>query len=472
MKLEQVLEVIQFNCQLAHNLPVVVGVSGGPDSLCLLNVLARLKFPVIAAHFDHRLRPESEKDAAVVQAAAAALNVPVVIDHQDVRGYAGQRRLSLEEAARILRYQFLFDQAKRYSAQAVAVGHTASDQVETVLMHILRGTGLSGLKGMSFRTFFPSWDEHIPLVRPLLLLSREETLAYCEEHGLSPVFDLSNQDSVFFRNRIRNELIPFLETFNPQFQQAVLRMARILTDDDAVLQDVLAQAWQRCRPRQERESVSLSAEALLSLAPALQRGVLRKAAALVQPELRNLDYSAVERGLQWAAGPGSGQVDLVQGLRLVKEGAWLSVRNRAPAPDEAWPYLLQPEMELLAPGEVDLAPGWRMASAWQDAASAPTSWDAQDSHWEAWLDADALSGPLRVRRPQPGDRFQPLGMGGHSLKLSDFWINHKVPRRARLNWPLLVSGDQIIWLPGFQPAHSARLQEKTRRALVVRLFRV
>src|SRR5512146_2662668 len=163
MKLEDLLETALRSCLLDREKPLIVGVSGGPDSLCLLDGLARLRFLLIAAHFDHRLRPESGQDAEVVRQAAESLGVQFALGSADVSACARDERLSIEEAARLLRYRFLFEQARRFKAQAVAVGHTADDQVESVLMHLLRGAGLSGLKGMSYRAIVPEWDNEIPL---------------------------------------------------------------------------------------------------------------------------------------------------------------------------------------------------------------------------------------------------------------------------------------------------------------------
>ena len=159
--------------------------------------------------------------------------------------YAQANSLSLEEAARNLRYRFLFAQAHRLNAQAVAVGHTADDQVETVLMHLIRGTGLTGLKGMSYRTILPTFDADIPIVRPLLDTWREETVAYCAANGLRPNYDPSNDSLNFLRNRLRNVLIPTLETYNPKFREAVWRTVQSLNADYAILKETLNSDWNK-----------------------------------------------------------------------------------------------------------------------------------------------------------------------------------------------------------------------------------
>src|ERR1051325_7990608 len=156
--LENIESILSEKCGLTPDRPIIAGVSGGPDSLCLMNVLRKAGYHVIVAHFNHKLRPDADADANIVEKTAARLNIASVIQSGDVRVFADTEKLSIEEAARLLRYRFLMDQARRFHAQAVAVGHTADDQVETVLMHFLRGAGLSGLKGMGHRTIIHMFD--------------------------------------------------------------------------------------------------------------------------------------------------------------------------------------------------------------------------------------------------------------------------------------------------------------------------
>ncbi|MFT3892449.1 MAG: tRNA lysidine(34) synthetase TilS [Anaerolineales bacterium] len=209
--LDTVETILQEQCGLTKDRPIVVGVSGGPDSLCLMGVLRNAGYRLIIAHFNHKLRPDSDADANVVEQTAARLNIVSVIENGDVRGFADSEKISIEEAARTLRYRFLMEQARRFRAQAVAVGHTADDQVETVLMHFLRGAGLAGLKGMTHCTVIKTFDPEVPIVRPLLDVWREETVVYCAANGLRPRHDPSNASLDFFRNRMRHLLIPALE---------------------------------------------------------------------------------------------------------------------------------------------------------------------------------------------------------------------------------------------------------------------
>ena len=195
---------LQNECLIEAGRPLVVGVSGGPDSLCLLDLLRRSGCQVVVAHLDHGLRAEAAQDADTVAGLAKRFGLPYVQGQVDTRAYAEAHSLSIEEAARVLRYRFLFEQARQHAAQAVAAGHTADDQVETVLMHLLRGAGLVGLKGMAYRMLPNPWSSEIALLRPLLGVWRSQVIEYCEEHALQPVLDRTNLDTTYFRNRLRH----------------------------------------------------------------------------------------------------------------------------------------------------------------------------------------------------------------------------------------------------------------------------
>lgn len=470
MKLEQIREISLNWCGLALDVPLLVGVSGGPDSLTLLDALARLGFPLVAAHFDHRLRPHSAHEAEVVRQAAARAGAQFVSGSGDVAAHAAQVRLSIEDAARDLRYRFLFEQARRFSAQAVAVGHNADDQVETVVMHLLRGAGLRGLRGMAFCTLLPTWDAQIPLVRPLLSFWRAEILAYCAERQLQPIHDPTNQETLYLRNRLRHELIPLLDELQPQARQNIYRAALALAGDEAIVEVAVAQAWETCGARQDERSVSLNLVDLQQLSPGVLRGVLRRAFAVLLPGLVDVDFAAVERAVTFVRAPGRGQIDLVRGVRLfVESGRLVIAGTKELAPLPAWPQMGAEELLLPVPGDLDLGNGWKITTRRLIVEDFARRAVGPDPAWEAWLDEAALAGGLKLRRARPGDRFQPLGLEGHSMKLSDFWINHKLPRRARAAWPLVVDETQIVWIPGFRPAHACRVSAQTRAVLHLRV---
>ncbi len=317
MFLNPLEKTAQTKCGLTNENPILVGVSGGADSLALMHGLHRLGYPLVIAHLDHALRAESAADAVFVRQKAESLGLTFIEKRVDVGAFAESEHFSIEEAARTVRYRFLFSTARDLGAQAVAVAHHADDQVETVLMHFLRGAALSGLSGMKYRSVMPVWDDEIPLVRPLLDLWREDIEAYLSEIGWQAREDLTNRDTTYFRNSLRHELIPELEGYNPQFKEVLWRMANVLGEEDRYLTDLAEQAWESCLIVRTQERVDLDREVFLSLDKALQRRLLRKALGLLRPDLRDMGFEVVERGLAFVETPSeSGEIDLVSQLNL------------------------------------------------------------------------------------------------------------------------------------------------------------
>jgi len=448
MLFERVQSTLERNCLLDHDRPVLTGVSGGPDSLYLMDILHKLGYPIIVAHLDHGLRPGSENEQNQLARIAARYSLPFIAGREDVAEYARVNQQSVEEAARNVRYRFLFEQAENQQAQAVAVGHNADDQVETVLMHLLRGAGLAGLRGMEFRSLPSAWSSAIPLVRPLLGVWRAEILAALSSSDLQPIQDPSNLDTRYYRNRLRHEAIPYLDQLTPGVRQRLWQMADILREENELVNQSEEAAWLTCCHYLGEKQVALDRETFNQQPRAIQRRLIRRGIASLRPGLRNIDFETIERALAFIKEPSrTGQIDLAAGLRMEQEGktTWLAVWGAAlPALD--WPQIEKTEwMEISPPVELQLGCGWQLR-----AEVLPVSGDArQFDPWEAWLDLDRISLPLGLRSRRSGDRFRPLGMEGHSLKLSDYLINVQMPRRARAGWPLLISGAEIAWTPGY-----------------------
>jgi tRNA(Ile)-lysidine synthase len=450
---------------LTGNGAVVIGVSGGADSLCLLHLVRQIhSLELIVAHFDHQLRPEAKLEAEFVRGVAEKLKLPFVSGCADVRGYAMDHKLSLEEAARTLRYRFLFEQARAQHASAVAVGHTADDQVETILMHFLRGAGLAGLKGMAGSTCLTEFDREITLVRPILHLWRHETEAYCREHGLQPVQDPSNSDETYFRNRLRHSLIPELEKYNPRFKDALLHTAAALQGDHSVLQEALESAWKETFTEKGDGWVVFDRPKLAKIPVGLRRNLIRRAAESLRPDSRDFGFDALDRAAMYAESPSGDQIDFINGMQIFVEGEKIYLAtHEAVLPSAHWP---QVSGELTVDGDrLELGNGW-VLSVEQADVETDRQLPATDN-WSAWLDADLTGDRLSVRPRRAGDSFSPLGMNRQTVKMREFYINVKIPRRARAGWPLVCTGEQIAWVPGFRLAHPFRITEKTKRVIKI-----
>jgi tRNA(Ile)-lysidine synthase len=450
---------------------VLIGVSGGPDSLCLLDILHTNGYQLVVAHLNHQLRPESGMEAEFVRSIAARMELPFICGEANVGAYAQENKLSLEESARILRYRFLFDQARTHGARAVAVGHTADDQVETILMHFLRGAGLNGLKGMTSLTYLAEFDREIPLARPILHLWRSETEAYCREHNLQPVYDLSNTDETYFRNRLRGSLIPELEKYNPNIKFTLLRMAEALAGDQAILAEAVDNAWKTAALKVEADQIVFSEPAMENFLPGLRRNLFRRAMETLRPSLRNVDFKTLERASNFAERRGSDhptnqitrQVDLVEGLCLYREGESITLCSlKADRLPSQWPQI-EEACELSLNGEVQLNNNFILTASELQANLALSQVEDNPDPFTAWMDADLIGDKLTVRSRRAGDTFSPLGMGQQTVKLQEFFINEKLPQRARQRWPLVCAEGQIAWVPGFRLAHQFRVTPRTKR---------
>jgi tRNA(Ile)-lysidine synthase len=478
--LTNVQRIVREECRLAEDRLTIVGVSGGADSLCLMQLLRQAGLPILVAHFDHQLRDDSAEDARVVEQIATRLSVPFRIGRGDVRAHATRLGLSIEEAGRNLRYGFLFEAAREHAAQAVAVGHTADDQVETVLMHFLRGAGLSGLTGMSYRTCLQQFDATIPLVRPLLDTWRTQTEAFCVAEGLAPILDLSNESLDYARNRLRHRLIPAMEDYNAGFRGAVWRTAKTLGRDHELLAQLIDAAWNDCAVRLGETAIALDAARLRTFSPGLRQNVLRRAVQVLDPQ-QELDFAALARASDFVDGlPGAAQIDLKGGLRLYRDGGSFILGRSAPDAALGGAPQLPGDtgsIPVSIPGQIDLLGGWRLTCEVSATPSTDGSLNAEGGFvvgaapYEALLDAAGLPPELELRARRPGDRFQPLGMAANTQRLSEFMVNEKMPARARRRWPLLCARETVIWVPGYRLAHPFRITPGSESAVLFRLER-
>ncbi len=473
--IEQVRKTLIQQCHIDPALPLLVGVSGGPDSLFMLDVLNRLGYRLILGHLDHNLRPESPAEAVSVREFAEKSGIPAIIESRDVITYARQHQVSTETAARQLRYEFLFHQAEIHQAQAVAVGHHADDQVETVLLHLLRGTGLYGLTGMPYRSIPNAWSDSIPLIRPLLNTWRSEILLYLEERHITPHWDATNLDTAYLRNRIRHDLIPHLEKYNPQIRQGLWRTAEILQQEDQEIQSITQKAWQDCLYRQGEGYLVFDQDKLSGVPTAIQRRLIRKAMNWLHPGLQDIEFGHIEKIIQFLRHPPrSASSDIALSMRVILENRqlWITLPV-SDLPIDTVPQVPHKEQfSIQVPGETRIAGGWQaradiLPSTPENLALGYINPDP----WQAWLDFDKVARPLSVRCRQPGDRFQPLGMKTGSIKLSDIFINQKIPARARPQWPVVVDAREIVWLPGFRVSEKHRLAPDCKKILHLQILK-
>jgi tRNA(Ile)-lysidine synthase len=473
---ERVSRFIRKNGLLEKGQKVLAAVSGGPDSVCLLHCLwtmrEKLGIELYAAHLNHGLRgQESEDDAAYVAELAGKLGVPLTLEKGDVAVYRKEHRLSLEEAAREVRYEFLARTAQSTGAAVTAVGHTLNDQVETILLHIIRGSGTLGLRGLQPRQALRFSGRKLETIRPLLEVKRRETEDYCLRFDLKPRHDSTNASFVPLRNRVRHELLPLLETYNPAVISSLLRISRIARDEAALLEVESLEAWKSLVSRQESTFV-FEKKPLLDLSPALQRQVFRKSIQELLGSLKDIETRHIEELMEMLTKPPGRQINLTQGLVFVVEYDRYLLGAH---PQEMVPLpALKGNYEIKVPGET-VIPGWRIETSVKSRASSQTAAGARKdltaSLFSASFDSELAGDKINVRPREKGDRFHPLGMQG-TKKLGEFMLDAGIPRLWRERIPVFVTPQQVIWVAGWRMDERVKITTRTRQILEIKMTRV
>jgi len=467
---QKVLDFIQKKGLLQGEEMLLVGVSGGPDSVCLLHLLHQLKetlgVSLHVVHLDHRLRgAASDADARYVSRMAQRLGLEATVEGRDVLAYKREHRLSLEEAARRVRYDFFAEVAKSLGARRIALGHTADDQVETILMHLVRGSGVAGLRGMQIVTRWRAKASGTSLivVRPLLEVSRDEIETYCMAYDLEPRSDFSNYSLDYARNRFRYELLPLLQSYNPNVRAALLRTARAAADELSFFEEQLSPVWDQV-VREQPDGLLLDTGQALSLHPALLRHLLRRAVEELLGDLTDIEAAHIEKMTAMLSKPAGKRLSLPRGLVFSAgyDGCMLTlgIPEGCPLPP------LEGEHRLELGGET-LLPGWRVRSG--IISHLPEK--ANSGGFEAYLDLDRAGEEILVRPRRAGDRFQPLGME-QPKKLQDFMVDAKIPREWRDSVPLVCSPEQILWVVGWRIDERAKVTPETKRVLCIEFERV
>ena len=468
---------------------LVVGVSGGADSSALLYSLDRLRetlgVSLHVAHLNHDFRgEEADEDARFVEALARELGLPFSVDKQDPIAYQREHRISsFEQGAREMRYRFLADVAHRVDAPAVAVGHTSDDLAETVLLHIMRGSGLHGLRGMSETAPWP-WPAGLvtPIIfRPLLETSKAETAEYCNELGRPYRQDSGNLLFKFTRNRVRQQLLPLMaEEYNPRVQDALVRLANSASLDLDYMESELESIWsgilepgaKSTETSGRPPAVTLLRRAFDDLHPALKRLALRRAYIRVKGDARRLSETHLRTMVDFASPhQAPGALDLPEGICLRLSAGGISLSREAPTAECPFPEL--PDSQPFPPVSITRAHEVHFIGEWQVIFEPRKSSEIPDlrqpDDFTAYLGQAALESTLEIRKRAIGDRFQPLGMA-EMKRLHNFFIDAKVPREWRDRVPLLVGDQGIAWVVGYRIAEWAKVpEERTPDTMVLRV---
>ncbi|MGD2080714.1 MAG: tRNA lysidine(34) synthetase TilS [Nitrospirota bacterium] len=451
---EKVSDTIRKYSMLSGGETVLVGLSGGPDSVCLITILHALApgmaLGLRAVYVDHGLRPE-ETPAEIEFAGdlCLRLDVPFGVKQISPRPYAEEQGLSLQDAARNLRYEALEDAAMESAAHRIALGHHLDDQVETFFMHILRGSGPRGLSGI------PPVRGRI--IRPLIETERRDIEAFLDGEGISYVVDHSNLKHDYLRNRLRGNIMPVLKEVNPGIAETIARTTEILRDEDRYLELQVTKTLMRLVSRKTGGSIELFMTPLEGLDAALLRRVLRRAVDATEG-LRAIAFGHIEDIVHLIkAGSAGDRLYLPRDVRVIKKYSTLLLTSELPRKLGAY---------TISPGEeISLREAGLALSAHMDEEATPG-----ESADVAVLDADRAIPPLTVRSRKEGDYFYPEGFG-KKKKLQDFFVDEKVPRDERDAVPIVASGDDIVWVAGMRADDRFVRRKDTKRSLVLELKR-
>jgi len=464
MLLEQVKRTIDRYHLLDKGDRLIVGVSAGVDSMVLLHLLNTYRqafdLSLIIAHINHGLRPkESEKEAELVKEESERLALTFEYGQFNVKEFQKERGISLQDAARKIRFYFFNALLQKYSANKIALGHNADDQVETVLLRLIRGSGLKGLKGM-----LPVREGKV--IRPLLEVWRREVESFAEEKKIPYLLDSSNLKENYLRNRLRLTLIPLIEKeYQPNFKKIVLKTSTVLREEDNYLEKGTEEAYQKI-VHEGKDALSFKFSEYQSLHPAIQWRIIQKMLGRIDSreaiieERGGLEVDQIYRKLHQPSP--SFLIEMPHRISLEKRYDLVSIRK-------GWMKAVQPfEVELISPGRKYIEEIKREVVIEES---------RKDDQFKAFyglsdialLDYQTLQFPLKMRNFRPGDRFQPLGVKG-TQKLKEFFIDHKIPRFERPRIPLLTSGEMIAWVVGYRIDERVKVTEKTQKVLKIKVI--
>ena len=451
------IETIKEFKMLRPNDKVVVGVSGGADSIALMHLLHDIKnefnLSLHIAHLNHMLRRgEAEVDMRFVQGLAHNLKLPITVESFDVGAYAAQEKLGIEEAARKVRYDFFERVAGQFKADKIAVGHNADDNVETFLMRLLRGSGIKGLCGIP-----PTRGK---IIRPLIKLWRKDIEGYINLLKLVPRLDHTNYESKYMRNRVRLKLIPQLKVYNLNIKEIIHQTILLLTEDASYLELKAEGLLSQAIVSFEENQLRLDLKKLREIEPAILNHCLRRGIEKVKGNLLGLSYCHIQDILDKLNKDSGWELHLPDGIFVFGEGGELVISPDKPQKTKRKKYF----QAFSIPGEVKIEQIDKIIKV-----SFVDKVEKFDDANIAFVDGSKMLANVIVRSRETGDRFVPYGLKG-SKKLQDFLVDAKVPLDERDSVPIVESGGRIIWVAGLRVDDRAKVTEKTKKIVKLELI--
>lgn len=458
--MEKFLGTIKANNLIDKGEDVVVGVSGGPDSVCLLHLLWRLRedfnINISVVHLDHQFRGiEAQKDARYVEELCESLGVKAFIFSYDVGKYSREKGITFEEAGRELRYRLFDEVAKETGSSKIVVAQNRNDQAETVLMRLFRGSGLDGLTAIDYKR-----DGKI--IRPLLDINRKEIEEYCKKYDLKPRIDKTNLETIYTRNKIRLELIPYIEkNFNPGIIDALWRSANLLRDDSQYLNLLTEEKLKDITIQKNKNEYSLDQNKFDKLNIAMKKRVLRKAIGEVKGNLKEVGWTHIESVIELINKKNVGsRVDLPGHITTQLGYNSIDVKKSKELQGENKTYDFEYELGI---GKITYIKALNTSIKVEIVEMSKVYNNKKDKN-TALIDYNKVNGSLCIRNRRNGDKFKPVGMKG-TKKIKDYFIDQKISKDIRDEIPLLCDEKGIIWVVGYRMSESYKVDKKTDKVI-------
>ncbi|TZE81585.1 tRNA lysidine(34) synthetase TilS [Calorimonas adulescens] len=449
---DKVIATIKKYNMLEKGDGVVVGVSGGPDSLCLLYILYSLKetfdLNLYVAHVNHGIRgTEADEDAIFVEKIAGTLGLPFFVRRVNVPEIVKKTGLSSELVGRNVRYEFFNEIALKKQANRIAVAHNKNDLAETFLLHLIRGSGTTGLVGIR--------PVNGKIIRPLIEVSRSEIEEYLSLQGIEPRIDATNYEAVYDRNRVRLRILPAMEEINPDVVDSIARTATLLREDEEFFEDIVLK-FLNDFVNYEDGRVTVEIQNLLRLPISIRNRVIRYAVKLVKGNYLNLGLKNVEDVVKLALKCQTGSsVDLPDGLVVEVSYGKIIFRNSSTEKVGMFYYEIEPGREVFIP---------EIGTVLKTELLVRDEVEFEHNRLTAYIDFDKVKNGLAVRNRRPGDRIAPLGMTG-TKKLKELFIDNKIPKEKRDHIPLIVDGDEVVWAAGVRLSERYKVDRETKNVL-------
>lgn len=453
---EKVIGAIKEYELIEENDHIVVGVSGGPDSMallyCLLEARKAIPFNIHVAHVNHGVRgEEARRDQLFVERIAGELGLPFYTKNVNMVEYGKEKGISSEEAGRELRYGFFREVLRSLGKGKIAVAHNMNDQAETLLMRIMRGTGPDGLKGMEYKSN--------DVIRPILGIDRKEIEDYIAKKGIETVLDHTNLKPIYSRNKIRLELIPYIEeNFNPNIVNTLWRMSRIFSMDLNFLEEYTEVKFNNMLKNYDKNSIILDGGKFLEEDRSIQHRIIRKAILEVNKSLQGITeaqiYSAVDILRTSQTGK---EFHFTNNIVLKVNYDEIVIEKSRDEEKTTYSY------DINVPTSISLNNGYYFEFK---LVTKDDNFVMEKSRHIRYFDFDKVKGNLKIRNRREGDRFVPFGMKG-SKKLKDYFIDEKVPRDLRDRIPLIVDDENILWVVGYRTSELYKITDETKRILLI-----